>query len=101
MPTATITRKKIAPPGTIKAHSFDSIPDGYLLCDGCIVNVADYPKLFDAIGTSWGYGNNDGLTFHLPDLRGKFIRGTDLGAGVDPEAGTRTPNNDGGKSMAN
>ncbi len=40
------------------------------------------------IGTSWG---GDGIgTFNLPDLRGRLVRGVDGGAGVDPDAATRT-----------
>lgn len=101
MPVTKTLRKQVVQTGTIESYAGIDIPEGYLLCDGLIVNIADYPRLFEIIGTSWGYGNNDGLTFHLPDLRGKFLRGSDLGAGVDPEAGTRTPNNTGGNSMDN
>jgi len=44
--------------------------------------------LFAVIGTS--YGNGDGnTTFNVPDFRGKFLRGWDNNAGVDPEASSR------------
>lgn len=44
---------------------------------------ADYPNLYAAIGTTWGAGDNV-TTFNLPDLRGEFLRGLDIGRGVDP-----------------
>ena len=101
MPTTTILRKQVTPTGSIQPHGGGTAPDGFLVCDGTIVNIADYPKLFASIGTSWGYGNNDGLTFHLPDLRGRMLRGHDAGAGRDPDAGTRTSSNSGGNTGDN
>ena len=98
MPKTTLLRKQVTPTGTIQPHAGGTAPDGFLVCDGTIVNIADYPKLFAVIGTSWGYGNNDGLTFHLPDLRGRFLRGVDDAAGREPDSGTRTPSNTGGNS---
>ena len=105
MPKTTLLRKQVTPTGTIQPHAGGTAPDGFLVCDGSIVNIADYPKLFAVIGTSWGYGNNDGLTFHLPDLRGRFLRGVDNPSGIpgeeagrDPDAGARTPANAGGNS---
>ena len=98
MPKTTLLRKQVTPTGTIQPHAGGTAPDGFLVCDGSIVNIADYPKLFAVIGTSWGYGNNDGLTFHLPDLRGRFLRGVDDAAGRDPDSGARTASNMGGNS---
>lgn len=105
MPKTTLLRKQVTPTGTIQPHAGGTAPDGFLVCDGTIVNIADYPKLFAIIGTSWGYGNNDGLTFHLPDLRGRFLRGVDNPSGIpgeeagrDPDSGARTPSNMGGNS---
>jgi len=98
MPKTTLLRKQVTPTGTIQPHAGGTAPDGFLVCDGTIVDIADYPKLYAVIGTSWGYGNNDGLTFHLPDLRGRFLRGVDGAAGRDPDSGARTPSNTGGNS---
>jgi microcystin-dependent protein len=98
MPKTTLLRKQVTPTGTIQPHAGGTAPDGFLVCDGTIVNIADYPRLFAVIGTSWGYGNNDGLTFHLPDLRGRFLRGVDDAAGRDPDSGARTASNMGGNS---
>lgn len=101
MPKTTLLRKQVTQTGSIQACAAGTIPEGYLKCDGSIVNIADYPKLYAVIGTSWGYGNNDGLTFHLPDLRGRFLRGQDEGAGRDPDSASRTTNAAGGATGDN
>jgi microcystin-dependent protein len=75
-------------------------PDGWLLCDGSAVSRTTYERLFGIIGTVHGQGNGS-TTFHLPDLRGRFIRGTDLGASRDPNAGARTAANTGGNTGDN
>lgn len=77
------------PAGTIVAFGGTSIPAGWVLCDGSAVSRSAYAALFSAIGIQHGLG--DGImTFNLPDLRGMFLRGTDHGRGVDPDAADRT-----------
>lgn len=61
------------------------VPAGWLFCDGAIVSRATYPTLFLAIGTIFGAGDGS-TTFQLPDLRGEFLRGWDIGRGVDPDS---------------
>lgn len=51
----------------------NTAPAGYLICDGASLNRADYPKLFEVIGTT--YGSASGTTFNLPDLRQRFPMG--------------------------
>jgi len=82
------------PAGMIIAFAGDTskIPAGWLLCDGRAVSRATYQILLDAIGLNWGRGNNTS-TFNLPDLRGQFLRGADLKAGIDPDTATRTVKN--------
>lgn len=65
-----------------------SVPAGWLLCDGQALSSAQYPELFSVLGTSWGNGstgiNGGGANnFNVPDLRGEFMRGVDLGRNVD------------------
>ncbi len=64
-----------------------NLPDGYLVCDGSLKNISDFPELFAAIGTAWG---GDGATnFRVPDLRGYFLRGVAGDANVDPNKNSR------------
>jgi len=64
-------------------------PDGWLERDGSTISRNTYADLFAVIGTK--YGEGDGIsTFELPDDRGKFPRYWDHGAGVDPDAASRT-----------
>lgn len=73
----------------------DQIPLDWEYCDGRVLNQDDYPDLFKAIGHKFGQapagGNYDPDTqFFLPDLRGRFVRGVDDGAGRDPDLALRT-----------
>lgn len=89
--------KSAMPTGAIVAFAGLIAPSGWLLCDGTQISRTKYKDLFAVIGTSHGYGNNR-TTFHLPDFRGRFIRGADMGAGNDPDAATRTAANTGGNT---
>jgi len=65
----------VNPVGIISPYSGDSAPSGWLLCDGQLYNGAhaDYADLYAIIGQKYGAGASD--YFHVPDLRGVFIRG--------------------------
>lgn len=69
------------PPGVIMpfAGPVANVPDGWLPCDGRVVASTTYPKLFDNIGTTWGYETNiteNGVTyFKLPDFRNRTLWG--------------------------
>ncbi len=89
------------PPGCILAYggAIASIPPGWMLCDGRVLDSADYPALFAVLADSWG-GQQiaDSRFFNLPDLRGRFIRGVDGGAGIDPDAADRRASNTNGNA---
>lgn len=95
----TILIGSVIPAGTIAPFGGGTVPEGWLLCDGTAVSRTTYSALFSAVGTVHGQGNGSS-TFHLPDYRGRFLRGADnMGtgaAGRDPNAGTRTAANTGG-----
>jgi microcystin-dependent protein len=59
----------------------NSVPAGYLLCDGSEVLQQTYSTLFKLIGYTYSNGNANNLkgasTFKLPDLRGRFPLGAD------------------------
>jgi hypothetical protein len=64
----------VVPAGSLIWYASPRTPTGYLLCDGSTVKRLQYPKLFAALGSTFGPG--DGVTtFNLPDLRGKYVRG--------------------------
>lgn len=67
--------------GTVTSFAGYSAPKGWLLCNGQSCTIRAYYKLYQAIGTQ--YGGSTGA-FNVPDLRGRFVRGYDHGAGVDP-----------------
>lgn len=79
----------IALVGEVKTYAGSVAPTGHLECDGSAVSRTTYADLYTALGDSWGDGDGS-TTFNIPDLRGRFLRGYDHGAGVDPDAGTRT-----------
>jgi microcystin-dependent protein len=102
MPRSPLSRELTVPTGCIEPFAGDiaNLPPGFLYCDGSIVSRAQYAKLFEKIGTTWGQGDGS-TTFHLPDLRGRFLRGTSDGSGRDPNAGARTASNAGGNTGNN
>lgn len=74
--------KTAVPAGMTAFFASATAPTGWLKADGSAVNRTTYAALFSAIGTVFGAGDGS-TTFHLPDLRGEFIRGWDNGRGVD------------------
>lgn len=61
----------------------DKIPAGWLIENGAAVSRTTYATLFAVIGVAYGAGDG-ATTFNLPDARGEFDRGLDLGRGADP-----------------
>lgn len=98
-PTALFGIGGDLPVGTIEAYAGATAPIGYLLCDGTSLLSAQYPDLFAVIGSS--HGSADGTHFNVPDLRGKFIRMKDGGAGYDPDRAGRTALKTGGATGDN
>lgn len=64
------------PIGAILPFSSDTIPNGWLLCDGRAVSRTEYAELFKAIGTKHGSGDGS-TTFNLPNLKGRTLVGKD------------------------
>jgi len=67
------------PAGAILPFAGNTIPNGYLLCDGSEQLISSYPELFAAIGYIYKplvdiLGVS---TFAVPDLRGRFPLGKD------------------------
>lgn len=68
--------------GMMATFAMNSAPEGWLIASGSAVSRTTYARLFSRIGTLYGSGNGS-TTFNLPDARGVFLRGADLGRGYD------------------
>jgi microcystin-dependent protein len=83
-----------APPiGSIVAYagSLDSIPVGWIPCDGRVLPNTRFPELARVLATRFG-GDVARETFAVPDLRGRFIRGLNgdaTGEGRDADGASR------------
>lgn len=67
----------------------------WLLCDGAELSTAapEFEQLFKTIDFTYGGSQETGY-FRLPDYRGRFMRGTDMGLGNDPDASSRMAHRD-------
>lgn len=61
-------------PGVVVPYGSDSIPNGWLLCDGSVISRTIYSRLFAITGEKYGVGDG-ATTFNIPDLRGRFALG--------------------------
>jgi microcystin-dependent protein len=67
----------LCPVGTVSTFAGQTVPDGWLLCDGASYLRTNYQALFDAININ--YGAVDGTHFNVPDLSDRFVRGMSTG----------------------
>ena len=67
------------PIGTIISYMGLTAPKDYLICDGTVFEIADYPKLADFFEEQFGskdhFGGDGETTFAVPDMRNLFLRG--------------------------
>lgn len=85
-------KDEICPIGSIQAFAYNSIPYGWLLCDGHQELISEYPELYDCIGLT--YGGDGEEFFQVPDLRGRFIRGFDYSGEIDKNRVFGSPQDD-------
>jgi microcystin-dependent protein len=83
------------PTGAVIAMATETVPGGFLECNGAAISRTIYATLYAAIGVVHGYGDNS-TTFNLPDYRGRFLRGWDHAVARDPDKASRTAMNTGG-----
>lgn len=55
--------------GQIMLFAFAYPPEGWAVCNGQLLSIAEYDTLYSLIGTT--YGGDGMVTFALPDLRGR------------------------------
>ncbi len=60
--------------GQVIAFAGAQAPQGWAVCDGSLIQIADNQQLFELIGTT--YGGDGEQDFALPDLRGRMLVGT-------------------------
>ena len=72
----TLNSNSIAPIGSVVMWSgaTNSIPAGWLLCNGAAVSRSTFSVLFGVTGTTFGSGNGS-TTFNLPNLQDRFALG--------------------------
>ena len=66
----------LTPVGTVVPFAGGASPIGWLLCDGTEVLISAYGSLYAVIGTTYKASPVSGY-FAVPDLRGRFLLGTD------------------------
>jgi microcystin-dependent protein len=66
----------------IKMFAGNFAPQGWALCNGQLMSIAQNTALFSLIGTT--YGGNGQTTFALPDLRGRMAVHAGQGPGLTP-----------------
>ena len=68
------------PIGTVISLMGKTAPANYLICDGTVYNIVDYPELAayfaGQFNSSNFFGGDGTTTFAVPDLRGEFLRGS-------------------------
>lgn len=68
------------PVGCMKFYAGETLPDGYLWCDGQSYPANGiYKKLFDVIGTAYNQADDAEGTFRVPDMRGRVGVGKNAG----------------------
>ena len=80
--------------GMVAPFAHASPSGDWILCDGAAISRTGYAALFAVIGETYGVGDGS-TTFNLPDYEGRFLRGTDNGKALDPDAASRTDRGDG------
>ena len=68
------------PAGTVIWYAGEFAPEGYMICNGALVDRITYSVLFAAIGTTYGEGDGT-ATFALPNLHGYIVEGNRLTVG--------------------
>ena len=79
------------PVGTVISIMGKQAPLNYLVCDGTVYNISDYPELATYFAgqfeTSNFFGGDGETTFAVPDLRGEFLRGSGINSRADQGSG--------------
>jgi microcystin-dependent protein len=67
--------------GEIMLTGWNFAANGWMICNGALLQISDYQALFQLIGTT--YGGDGQTTFALPDLRGRAPKHAGQGAALN------------------
>src|SRR5689334_22500286 len=67
--------------GELRMFAGNFAPQGWAMCNGQLLQIAQYDALFNLYGTI--YGGDGQTTFGLPDLRGRVV--CHVGGGLTPQ----------------
>lgn len=70
--------------GEINLFAGNFAPNGWALCNGQLLPIAQNQALFSLLGTT--YGGDGQVTFRLPDLRGRVAIHRGQGPGLSPRS---------------
>lgn len=70
--------------GEIRAVSFDYAPEGWMLCQGQTLGIAQYQVLYAVLGPA--FGGDGRATFMLPNLNGTIVTQQGQGTGTQMRA---------------
>lgn len=57
--------------GEIRIFAGNFAPQGWLACNGALLQISEFQALYSLIGTA--YGGDGRVTFGLPDMRGRLV----------------------------
>ena len=75
------------PVGTVISYTNETLPSGWLKCDGTELLRSGYPDLFAVLGTKYG---GTATTFNLPDMRTRTILGSGQNRSIGDVGGSET-----------
>jgi microcystin-dependent protein len=79
----------VNPIGSIICFAGQSVPSGWVLCDGSELSKTEYPKLFSVIGNIYGSPANSG-NFVLPNLQQRMPLGKSNSNSLGDTSGNST-----------
>ncbi len=81
---ASLTAQQKATVGDVKMSAVGTDHMGWLLCDGRLLNIADWRALHNAIGNQ--FGGDGTTTFRLPNPAGRVLGTIGAGSGLTSRA---------------
>lgn len=79
---------KAIPIGTIAMYGAEKDPEGWLRCDGRLLDRTAYAKLYAVIGTTHGFTSSS--NFRLPDIRERSVVGSGTKYSIGDKGGNAT-----------